>query len=172
MRYKHTPPCPKLLSKCYSDWRERLLSMASRIIICPHEADGLVTDIFADFHTGKRKFVSDFGWAYRIVKNACIDFYRKQQKNLEVLCWEYADTQIPITADAPERVSAVLICAQLKKLLYVNPDSTEAWYEQEVAWLKYSLGLTRKQIAQDLALPEKTIRKYEFRVARRAGLKW
>jgi RNA polymerase sigma factor (sigma-70 family) len=118
-------------------------------------AEDLTSDIFnkalssfAKYDSGKATFPT---WIFSIARNTLIDYYRR--KSREQKFHREADSGVPVSSESPEEeVSRSEEIGKLRECLSVLKSN-----EQELISLKFSGGMTNREIAQITGLSESNV---------------
>lgn len=154
----------QLMDEYFEKVYSRMLKMTSQ----PGDAEDLTMEAFNKAFSKLDQYTSDFAfstWLYRIAKNNCIDHLRRNKKDndsmvnqqeagLGIAAHELAN-QLP----SPEQL---MIMQQETQLLREIVDTLHPKYK-DIIKLHYFKELSCEEIAQQLDLPEGTVKVRLFR---------
>jgi RNA polymerase sigma-70 factor (ECF subfamily) len=141
----------------YELYFKRVYSYVAARVSNQLDVEDLVSDIFLLVVKGLPQFKNhhnfSFGaWIFTIARNLVTDFYRRQGRTIDTDQLDTLENDVvdPVEIDGPllEHELATELLTMLKRL----PEQ-----RREVIILKYFSGLRNKQIAQVLALDERTV---------------
>jgi len=134
----------------------------------PGDAEDLTMEAFNKAFSKLDQYTSDFAfstWLYRIAKNNCIDYLRRNKKDNDTMV-NQQDAGVGIAAHelanqlpSPEQL---MIARQETSLLREIVDTLHPKYK-DIINLHYFKELSCEEIAQQLDLPEGTVKVRLFR---------
>lgn len=118
-------------------------------------AEDLTSDIFNKALDGFKRFnpeqASFSTWIFSIARNTIIDYYRKHAKEMKVL--RNTEPESAVSSDSPEeRLSRSEEIVRLRECIVKLNDN-----EQELISLKFSGGITNREIARITGLSESNV---------------
>ncbi len=154
----------QLMDEYFEKVYSRMLKMTSQ----PGDAEDLTMEAFNKAFSKLDQYTPDFAfstWLYRIAKNNCIDHLRRNKKDNDSMV-NQQEAVVGITAHelanqlpSPEQL---MINRQEKHLLREIVDSLHPKYK-DIIKLHYFNELSCEEIAQQLDLPEGTVKVRLFR---------
>ncbi len=154
----------QLMDEYFEKVYSRMLKMTSQ----PGDAEDLTMEAFNKAFSKLDQYTSDFAfstWLYRIAKNNCIDHLRRNKKDNDTMV-NQQEAGIGIAAHelanqlpSPEQL---MITRQETSLLREIVDTLHPKYK-DIIKLHYFNELSCEEIAQQLELPEGTVKVRLFR---------
>jgi len=154
----------QLMDEYFDKVYTRMLKMTSQ----PGDAEDLTMEAFNKAFSKLDQYTSDFAfstWLYRIAKNNCIDHLRRNKKDNDTMV-NQQDAGVGIAAHelanqlpSPEQL---MITRQETSLLREIVDTLHPKYK-DIIKLHYFNELSCEEIAQQLDLPEGTVKVRLFR---------
>jgi len=154
----------QLMDEYFDKVYTRMLKMTGQ----PGDAEDLTMEAFNKAFSKLDQYTSDFAfstWLYRIAKNNCIDYLRRNKKDNDTMV-NQQDAGIGIAAHelanqlpSPEQL---MITRQETSLLREIVDTLHPKYK-DIIKLHYFKELSCEEIAQQLDLPEGTVKVRLFR---------
>lgn len=154
----------QLMDEYFEKVYSRMLKMTSQ----PGDAEDLTMEAFNKAFSKLDQYTSDFAfstWLYRIAKNNCIDHLRRNKKDNDTMV-NQQDAGVGIAAHelanqlpSPEQL---MITRQETSLLREIVDTLHPKYK-DIIKLHYFNELSCEEIAQQLDLPEGTVKVRLFR---------
>lgn len=138
------------LDALYEGYGGLLNAMAKKYLSDKALSDDVLSEVFCKFVKGAKSFnprKNGLNWAFKIVKNTCLDFNRRMTKtateNLDE--WFTLADALPVSEDTTEIID---LHAALRLL---NDE------ENHILYLKFWEGMTVREIAKQLHRPKSTI---------------
>lgn len=154
----------QLMDEYFEKVYSRMLKMTGQ----PGDAEDLTMEAFNKAFSKLDQYTSDFAfstWLYRIAKNNCIDYLRRNKKDSDTMV-NQQDAGVGITAHelanqlpSPEQL---MITRQETRLLREIVDTLHPKYK-DIIKLHYFKELSCEEIARQLDLPEGTVKVRLFR---------
>jgi RNA polymerase sigma-70 factor (ECF subfamily) len=154
----------QLMDEYFEKVYSRMLKMTSQ----PGDAEDLTMEAFNKAFSKLEQYTPDFAfstWLYRIAKNNCIDYLRRNKKDNDSMV-NQQDAGVGITAHelanqlpSPEQL---MITQQETHLLREIVDTLHPKYK-DIIKLHYFKELSCEEIAHQLDLPEGTVKVRLFR---------
>jgi len=154
----------QLMDEYFEKVYTRMLKMTGQ----PGDAEDLTMEAFNKAFSKLDQYTSDFAfstWLYRIAKNNCIDYLRRNKKDNDTMV-NQQDAGVGIAAHelanqlpSPEQL---MIARQETSLLREIVDTLHPKYK-DIINLHYFKELSCEEIAQQLDLPEGTVKVRLFR---------
>jgi RNA polymerase sigma-70 factor (ECF subfamily) len=154
----------QLMDEYFEKVYSRMLKMTSQ----PGDAEDLTMEAFNKAFSKLEQYTPDFAfstWLYRIAKNNCIDYLRRNKKDNDTMV-NQQDAGVGITAHelanqlpSPEQL---MINRQETRLLREIVDTLHPKYK-DIIKLHYFNELSCEEIAHQLDLPEGTVKVRLFR---------
>jgi RNA polymerase sigma-70 factor (ECF subfamily) len=154
----------QLMDEYFEKVYTRMLKMTGQ----PGDAEDLTMEAFNKAFSKLDQYTSDFAfstWLYRIAKNNCIDYLRRNKKDNDTMV-NQQDAGVGITAHelanqlpSPEQL---MITRQETSLLREIVDTLHPKYK-DIIKLHYFKELSCEEIARQLDLPEGTVKVRLFR---------
>jgi len=154
----------QLMDEYFEKVYSRMLKMTSQ----PGDAEDLTMEAFNKAFSKLEQYTPDFAfstWLYRIAKNNCIDYLRRNKKDNDSMV-NQQDAGVGITAHelanqlpSPEQL---MITRQETHLLREIVDTLHPKYK-DIIKLHYFKELSCEEIAHQLDLPEGTVKVRLFR---------
>ncbi len=154
----------QLMDEYFEKVYSRMLKMTSQ----PGDAEDLTMEAFNKAFSKLDQYTPDFAfstWLYRIAKNNCIDYLRRNKKDNDTMV-NQQEAGVGITAHelanqlpSPEQL---MIMQQETQLLREIVDTLHPKYK-DIIKLHYFKELSCEEIAQKLDLPEGTVKVRLFR---------
>jgi RNA polymerase sigma factor (sigma-70 family) len=155
-------------SQLMDEYFEKVYSRMLKMIGQPGDAEDLTMEAFNKAFSKLDQYTSDFAfstWLYRIAKNNCIDYLRRNKKDNDSKVNQY-EAEIGIAAHelanqlpSPEQM---MINQQEISLLREIVETLHPKYK-DIIKLHYFKELSCEEIAQQLDLPEGTVKVRLFR---------
>ena len=154
----------KLMDAYFDKVYARMLKMTGH----PGDAEDLAMEAFNKAFSKLDQYTTDFAfstWLYRIAKNNCIDHIRKNKKDIDTMVnhqeagFGIAAHELANQLPSPEQL---MIRQQETTLLREIVDSLHPKYK-DIIKLHYFNELSCEEIAQQLELPEGTVKVRLFR---------
>lgn len=150
-----TAPLAEEFSRLYEIYLPKIYQYARYRIANKETAEDLTSDIFKKalegfkrFDPGKALFST---WIFSIARNTIIDYYRKQAKEARII--RDTEPENAISSDSPEeKLSLSEEMARLHECIIKLTDN-----EQELISLKFSAGITNREIARITGLSESNV---------------
>lgn len=154
----------QLMDEYFEKVYSRMLKMTGQ----PGDAEDLTMEAFNKAFSKLDQYTSEFAfstWLYRIAKNNCIDYLRRNKKDSDTMV-NQQDAGVGITAHelanqlpSPEQL---MITRQETRLLREIVDTLHPKYK-DIIKLHYFNELSCEEIAHQLDLPEGTVKVRLFR---------
>jgi len=154
----------QLMDEYFEKVYSRMLKMTSQ----PGDAEDLTMEAFNKAFSKLDQYTPDFAfstWLYRIAKNNCIDYLRRNKKDNDTMV-NQQEAGVGLTAHelanqlpSPEQL---MIMQQETQLLREIVDTLHPKYK-DIIKLHYFKELSCEEIAQKLDLPEGTVKVRLFR---------
>ena len=154
----------QLMDEYFEKVYSRMLKMTSQ----PGDAEDLTMEAFNKAFSKLEQYTPDFAfstWLYRIAKNNCIDYLRRNKKDNDTMV-NHQEAGVGITAHelanqlpSPEQL---MITQQETQLLREIVETLHPKYK-DIIKLHYFKELSCEEIAQKLDLPEGTVKVRLFR---------
>ena len=155
-------------SQLMDEYFEKVYSRMLKMTGQPGDAEDLTMEAFNKAFSKLDQYTSDFAfstWLYRIAKNNCIDYLRRNKKDNDTMV-NQQDAGVGITAHelanqlpSPEQL---MITRQETSLLREIVDTLHPKYK-DIIKLHYFKELSCEEIARQLDLPEGTVKVRLFR---------
>jgi RNA polymerase sigma factor (sigma-70 family) len=155
-------------SQLMDEYFEKVYSRMLKMTGQPGDAEDLTMEAFNKAFSKLDQYTSDFAfstWLYRIAKNNCIDYLRRNKKDNDTMV-NQQDAGIGIAAHelanqlpSPEQL---MITRQETSLLREIVDTLHPKYK-DIIKLHYFKELSCEEIAKQLDLPEGTVKVRLFR---------
>jgi RNA polymerase sigma-70 factor (ECF subfamily) len=155
-------------SQLMDEYYEKVYSRMLKMISQPGDAEDLTMEAFNKAFSKLEQYTPDFAfstWLYRIAKNNCIDHLRRNKKDNDTMV-NQQEAGVGITAHelanqlpSPEQL---MITQQETQLLREIVDTLHPKYK-DIIKLHYFKELSCEEIAQQLDLPEGTVKVRLFR---------
>lgn len=155
-------------SQLMDEYFEKVYSRMLKMTGQPGDAEDLTMEAFNKAFSKLDQYTSEFAfstWLYRIAKNNCIDYLRRNKKDSDTLV-NQQDAGVGITAHelanqlpSPEQL---MITRQETRLLREIVDTLHPKYK-DIIKLHYFNELSCEEIAHQLDLPEGTVKVRLFR---------
>jgi RNA polymerase sigma-70 factor, ECF subfamily len=146
---------PRKFSKLYDHFSEALFGLLLRWVKDKGVAENLLQDVFIKAWRNREKYQTDkgriFTWLYRITRNICIDYMRSRsckQNKASV----YSDDQ-PAFLQLPANDTIQPDTIGIRKLVEMLRQE-----EKEVVEMMYFIGMTQRQIAEQINIPLGTVK--------------
>ncbi len=136
------------LDELYNAYGGLLYSMAKKYLADKSYAEDVVSEVFCKIVKYSPKFdqkQNGLNWAFKIVKNTCIDWNKKYGYSEDLSECESLTSVLPSQEDVAAR-------ADLKNALSFLSDE-----ENAILYFKYWEGLTVRQIAEKLNKPKSDV---------------
>lgn len=87
--------------------RRRLLSVATRILGCPSQAEDVVHDAYLKLcqTLPHERCLCEASYVCRVVRNVALDSYRRQQLEKRLFAPDYVETEVPLDTNSPDRIA-------------------------------------------------------------------
>ncbi len=155
-------------SQLMDEYFEKVYSRMLKMTGQPGDAEDLTMEAFNKAFSKLDQYTPDFAfstWLYRIAKNNCIDYLRRNKKDLDTMV-NQQEAGIGITAHemanqlpSPEQL---MITRQETRLLREIVETLHPKYK-DIIKLHYFKELSCEEIAHQLDLPEGTVKVRLFR---------
>ncbi|MBM3405485.1 MAG: sigma-70 family RNA polymerase sigma factor [Bacteroidetes bacterium] len=159
----------KAYAELMANYRDSLYFMMLKMTNDPYDAEDLTIEAFGKAFRCLHQYTSDFAfstWLFRIASNNCIDFLRKQRKDLISIDKSYdgekdenLSQSIPSKTLDPEES---VIEKQKIQLMREVVEKLKPRYRYLIE-LRYFRELSYEEIAQELHLPLGTVKAQLFR---------
>lgn len=145
--------------KLCSDYQQKIYSLAFGMCGNREDALDITQEVLIKIHRGIKSFKGDSSlstWIYKITKNACYDFLRKNKVNVdEGLTENFVDISVP-SADE------LIILKEKKELVRKFIKQIPVKYKMPLLLREYR-GLRYNEIAEILEISEGTVKSRIFR---------
>lgn len=136
--------------KVYEDFYTRLCFYAARFVHDPEQSRSIVQEVFASFWMKKEKLKVSYSikaYLFSSVRNACVDFLRKQKTNQETLCRLIQDESV-----STDHIEVAELNARINSAIQALPEKCrEVFVLCRFEELKYA------EIAERLSISVKTV---------------
>ena len=152
----------KALEKIYNFYAKKIKYIANSILSDSHYAEDVLQNVMIILWNKSKRFLhihSPDSLIYRLTKNASLDIYRsnkrRNKKNISLdKMHDDMHFEIPIEADF-FRAEYMSIISSFDKV------------EKEILHMKIVLGLTHKEISEELKMPIATVKSKYLRVLKK-----
>lgn len=148
---------PTAFQQLYDLYFERVYAYVAAKVANVRDAEDLTADVFLQAMRGIGRFRSQHAsgfaaWLFTIARNATIDLYRRQGRTIETVALDDTPEQ---PADI-QPLEDLLITQEYARELRAQLDRLPE-RRREVLMLRYFSGLRNHEIAQVLAIDERTV---------------
>ena len=146
-------------SQLMQRYKEPLCAYLQQQFLLKNDAEDLLLVIFDKAFRKLNSYDPRFAfstWLYTIANNSCIDYIRKQ-KSLVRSIRLVAHTAELHDPEAPSDPESELIASQKASLLHDSIDRLKPIYRDPIR-LRYLYGYAYEEIAQELAIPQGTVK--------------